>query len=415
MAGEWTPRNRILTTLTTLTPGAVNRVSLPIAVLPEYSFASGEYCVHLLQDIDELRFAAELWDDLWFRSATGAPSARAELIAQWLEHFSQNKRFCAVVVEQAGKFLAALPLVSHRVLGLIESAGLPSNGWSVSGDLLLDESTHIDAVLDQLVEATKRLGWPALWLDQVPFEELRWQKFKAALTRAGVPHCIREHYRVGQVGISEDWKSYEGKLNGDHRRNRNRYFRMLEKAGRTELRVHSGLKPAEVAALLQTGFEIEDRSWKSANGTSVLKTPGMFEVYCCQAQQLAEWGQLELVFLHHNDTPIAFDYGWRSKSTHFLCKLGYDDAYRQYGPGQQMIHRLLQRFHEDGEHRLLDFWGPMVPWNESWSTTSYPVGRLVAQLSPIVGRGLFQAYSQWQPKLRQAKDRWKHKRHMAEG
>ncbi len=77
--------------------------------------------------------------------------------------------------------------------------------------------------------------------------------------------------------------------------------------GGTELRELFPTDENEIEELLATGFAIEDRSWKGAAGTSVLKNPHVYQFYLDQAKQLARDGQLELVFLNFQGQPIAFE------------------------------------------------------------------------------------------------------------
>lgn len=141
--------------------------------------------------------------------------------------------------------------------------------------------------------------------------------------------------------------------------------------------MHTEFAPGEVEKWMRLGFEIEAKSWKGVAGTAVLQQPGMAESYIRNARQLAEWGHLAIFFLEFAGEPIAFDYAWHAKGCHFCVKMGYDDAHRKYGPGQQMYLQILQRLHEDPNFDLADFWGQKMPWNESWATHFYPVGRLV--------------------------------------
>ncbi len=55
-----------------------------------------------LNSIDDLRSAAPAWDDLWWRSDVALPTARAELLAQWLERFAPHRDFHAFAVEEDG-------------------------------------------------------------------------------------------------------------------------------------------------------------------------------------------------------------------------------------------------------------------------------------------------------------------------
>ena len=51
-----------------------------------------------------------MWDDLWWRSDVSNAAVRADMVAQWLELFARRGDFRALVVENQGQWLAALPL-----------------------------------------------------------------------------------------------------------------------------------------------------------------------------------------------------------------------------------------------------------------------------------------------------------------
>src|SRR5205823_5856112 len=142
-----------------------------------------------------------------------------------------------------------------------------------NGDLLLDPSVDPEAVLDCLVRGMAGLPGGLIWLSLVPYEAPRWQALRAAMTRAGLPFVIEEQYRIPQVEIGGDWEAYDRTRDGDARRGRRRYTRMMERDGTVELTVHDRFAPGELDRLLRAGFEIEDRSWKGEAGTSALKVP----------------------------------------------------------------------------------------------------------------------------------------------
>lgn len=345
---------------------------------------------------EELRSVAAAWDDLWLRSEVTNPRARAHLVALWVEHFSPGEILQALAVEQDGKLVAALPLVgSRRLKGLVKVGALPYNASAGNGDLLLDPTTDIDAVLDLLVSAFNRLPWPFLWLDSVALERSHWQALRAAMNRKSLSPEIRLDHHAALIEIGDDWQAYEASRSIKHRQNRRRRARKLEEAGKTELKIYSQLSPAQVEALLLPGFEVEDRSWKGSVGTSVLKTPGMFDFYCREAAILAEQGQLQLVFLEHQDKPIAFDYGLNAKGVHFIPKIGYDEAYEKFGPGQLLMMRLLQHLHDDPKHHWLDFLGLPDPWKLDWANCTYAVGSIIAPTGRPLSKEMFQLYTSY--------------------
>jgi len=59
-----------------------------------------------LDSIGAIRCRAAAWDRLWQRSEVSLPTARAELTAQWLEHFARKASFCVLSVEDDGDLVA---------------------------------------------------------------------------------------------------------------------------------------------------------------------------------------------------------------------------------------------------------------------------------------------------------------------
>lgn len=329
------------------------------------------------QSPDQLRAVAPLWDDLWRRSTVTLPSAQAQQLALWVETFAPRGRFRALVVEQSGRFLAALPLIDRRFGKLFRFGGLPSNRWSSSGELLLDPDCELDRVLVHLLDGCAALPWPLLWFDLVNISAPQWRAFCAAAFALGVRTERHDLYRIGQVEIGDDWQAYQSTRSRNHRQQMRRRLRQLERTGHTELHVRNQFQGGELHELLRIGFEIEDSGWKGDAGTSVLRSPGIFDFYCRQATDLARAGQLELAFLIHDQQPIAFEYGWTAKGVYFSPKVAYDEEFAPYSPGQLLRWSLLRHFHECPNRRLVDFLGPLANATAKWATQSYPIARLV--------------------------------------
>jgi CelD/BcsL family acetyltransferase involved in cellulose biosynthesis len=283
---------------------------------------------------------------------------------------------------------------------MLNVGSLPCNCWLAGGALLLDAQVDTVAALDCLLSAVVDLPWPALLLDQVPYADETWRAFRAAAGQAGLSVSVREHYQIGQVEIGHDWDVYKARLKGDHRRKLNRYVRKLDEAGGAELKVYREMTPEMVEDLTRRAFEVEDRSWKGDQKTSVLKSPSIFAHYVHEGQALANAGQLEIAFLEQRGRPMAFVWGYSGKGVFYTTKLGYDEEFAKFGPGQQLLLRLLQSFHADPARRLLDFAGPLASFHQVWTTRSYPVGPLLVATPKVLGRSLFHVYTQWQPRAK---------------
>ena len=351
-----------------------------------------------LESVGEIRACAAAWDDLWLRGEVALPNGRAELVAQWVELVAPRAKIRALAVEQDGQFVVALPLVGGRVKRLLPVGRLPTNDWSWAGDLLVDVSADLDSAMELLAAAVARLPWPLVWMEGVALESARWRAFAAALESAGLTVDRSEQFRVGQVDIGHDWDAYKATWSGNHRHQMRRMAVRAEKERGATLVVLRDMRPDQVESLLRRGFEVECRSWKGAEGTAVLKSPDVFEFYCRQARQLAEWGQLQLTYLELGGRAIAFEYGWNAKGVYCSPKVGYDEEFRRLTPGQLLRYELLERFFADPDQRRFDFGGPLADATAKWATSTYSIGRLVVGTERRGGRalmGLLRKYWDW--------------------
>ncbi|MBN2021815.1 MAG: GNAT family N-acetyltransferase [Pirellulales bacterium] len=345
-----------------------------------------------LDSTEQLRRRAAEWDDLWNRSGVTIPTARATLVAHWIEWFSIGTRLRLLVVERDGRMVAALPLAGQRALRWMPVGGLTMNYWSPNGELLLDPAAGSDEALDLLVEGINRLPWPLAWLDMAPVETPHWQACLTAFRRRGLAVDVHHRWTVGVVATDGDYESYLQTRSKNLRRNLRRDLGSLEKRGAVEFSFDGVFDETELEKPLRDVFELEDRGWKGAAGGSVLRSPGMFEFYLRQARQLAAWGDLRLARLMYRDQTIAFELGWMGKGVYHSFKVGYDPAYRVYGPGHLLREFIIRSCHADPAVRAVDFQGPPTDALASWATGAYPIARVVVAPRRVGSRILWIGY-----------------------
>jgi hypothetical protein len=363
-------------------------------VIPGIRNSMSEPRVIHLHSVSELREAAGAWDDLWLRSEATFPTMRAELLAQWIEHFASGGRFHAIAIEQENRLAAALPLLRRKLGGLISAGALPCNEWSSSGEFLLDPSADADRVMDVFSHALAQCEWPLLWLDEAILEAPRWRIFEQGIDKYRFKKVIRPRWQVGRLRIDGDWEACQARWSRKHRQHLSWLARQLEKEGKVELILHSRLAPDQATLYMRQALEIENLGWKGQTGGSVLSRPGMSEFFIRQAEQLAAWGQLELVFLQCGGRPIAVCYGQNAKGVFHSAKIGYDPEFARYSPGQLLRYFLLKRFYGEPGRAAIDFLGPMTEAHAHWRPETYTVARLAVALQPM-GRVAVWAYKHW--------------------
>jgi CelD/BcsL family acetyltransferase involved in cellulose biosynthesis len=366
---------------------AAGNVVMPAEILPP----SKPRVIHL-RSLEELRAAASDWDDLWQRSEVTFPTMRAELLAQWIEHFAADAEFHAIAVQQDGRWVAAMPIVRRRIGHVIKAGVLPCNEWSSSGECLLDFSADVKQVLHLLLDALRQCNLPLLWLNEAILGTARWQVFMRAVADSRLKNVVRPRWQVGRLHIDGDWKACQARWSRKHRQHMAWSARQLAREGKVRLILLSQFAPDETVRWMQRALEIENLGWKGRSGGSVISTPGISEFFIRQALQLAAWGQLELAFLQCGGRPIALCYGQNAKGVFHSAKVGYDPRFARYSPGQLLRYFLLERFYAEPGRAAIDFLGPMTEAHAHWRPDTYTVARFAVALNPL-GRMALWAYN----------------------
>ncbi|MCS7305007.1 MAG: GNAT family N-acetyltransferase [Thermoguttaceae bacterium] len=332
--------------------------------------------VRIFSDLDTFLTYRYAWDDLWHRSCTVLPTARAELIAHWVEHFAPRSRFAVVAVAEGDQLLAGLPLVERRIKGGFRAADLPANVWAANGELLLDETGDVPGVLQQLCQGVKQLGWPLLWIDMVPARTARWQSFLWQAQQAGLRCLVYWRYPVGLARI-EEFACYWASRSQNLQKKVRKALRQLEQHGTVEVRLFTQTSTQQWEEALDQAWQIENASWKGEARTSVLCTPQMRDFYLHQTYRLAQFDFPRLAFLEVASRPIAFIFGWQAKGVFQALKIGYDPAFARFSPGHLLWYLCCQKLSELAKPVTVDFIGPLTDGIRPWANGIYPIGRVI--------------------------------------
>jgi CelD/BcsL family acetyltransferase involved in cellulose biosynthesis len=336
----------------------------------------------------ELRQQARAWNDLWQRSACPRPTALAEPLAVWIDHFAPRRPLRILVLEQHGQWVAAVPLIVRRRARLLRVAELPGNEWSPAGDLLLDPLAASADLVEHLLGALLAGPWQALALGGFDASRADWQQLAAAAAGRRLVVDQRANFQVGRVAIAGRWDDYLASRSRNHRRQMRVAERRAGESGATELVILAGHDPDHRDSTLRRAFAVEDRSWKGGQASSVLRVAGMLDFYRQQAHALADAGSLRVVALALGGEWIAAEYGWLAKGVYVPLKVGYDEAYARLTPGQLLRWRLLEQFHQQEDVRAIDFIGPLADATARWSNQVYSCGKLLLAPRSAAGAAL---------------------------
>ena len=336
----------------------------------------------MLTGIDDLLDHREAWNRLWERSDAYEFQSRAEGIAHWVETFGDPSQFVAVVVaDSSGELVGGVPLLldRRRPLSVLR---MPANGWANAGDMLIHSDCNSDDVAMKMVEQLRCESFDLLQFEFVRHQTPRWQSFMRAIDcLGGAIDMSRIHPRVA-IDIGDDWDRYFACLSRNHRSSVRRGEKKAAKRGTLAIRHLPSPTDEELPELLRTAFEIEHQSWKGANQSSVIACD-MFDYYLGEARLANRQGGLELWFLDLDGQAVAFEYCHRVRGRCLSYKIGYNEAFRDFGPGQVLRKHQLQ-YYTDAEQTepvtLFDTMGIADGAKAKWATRRFETGCINASL-----------------------------------
>ncbi len=216
-----------------------------------------------------------------------------------------------------------------------------------------------------LARALRRLD-AAFLLTRVPAESPTVAAMQAAFGGRGRT-IVRPVAGCPVIHLDRSWIVPEQHLNSGRRSDFRRFQRKAAQFGDVRYDLITP-KPADVPTLLDTAFQIENRSWKGQTGTSLLREPERAAFYQDYALRAAREGTLRIAFLHLGETAVAMQIALENPRGFWLLKIGYDEAYAPCSPGNLLLRETIKYA---AEQRLpaYEFLGRIEKWTQVWTPT----------------------------------------------
>ena len=341
----------------------------------------------LLTGVDALRGNQQAWNSLWSRSVVTYAGARAENILTWMNHFEPGRELKMATVWDQDRLVAALPVFNKgKKFGLTVWA-LTTNCWAVSGDLLLDPEYCVDELSNQLADLLGQDKWSLLKLETIETDSDRWKTFIGALKSKG--HAIRESAgaAIAVTDVLQDWKAYQASWSGNHRAAVKKGIKRLKAMGNLEVDCFRNGDQEELNAILSECFQLEDRTWKGENGTSIVKSD-MQEYFIEEATNIMNSGMLNLWQLRLDGKLIAFEYCATAKDVVFSNKISFDPEYSRNSPGNVIRFYQHEFYQQDQQTCLFDMMGITCKNKAKWATRTYESGNVIVANGFVAGLAL---------------------------
>lgn len=315
------------------------------------------------------------WNAALAKGPRDEPMLRHEWLRAHLENFTPSLPLRVFIARSGKELHAAIPLVEREERSL-DTCGVTMKTWELpasdhsqrAGMLVGRRGLEAIGLLWQRIKAEP--GWDRLRLRDLPEGAPEWKLRELAEDDrfpCGLWTSLHSPFVPLPEGKpAERYGKVEAAVDSKFRANlRRRRKRLTEKHGEVKYaRVDN--KDAKALDLgLADFFDLEACGWKGEGGSAIALDPKLVGYYTQIARDAAKRGALHLSFIEAGGKRIAGHLAIAHAGRFFLVKVGYDETFREFSPGQQLASDALRASCEQGL-REFDFLGPDMSWKDDW-------------------------------------------------
>lgn len=321
-----------------------------------------------VRSIEELAEHADAWNKLFQQTDKVSPM----LSYPWLSAFFQNivtppERWLCLFAYEHDQLVGIFPLVasySYRFMSVsLQLFKLPYHFAHTSGtdcltlpgreDILgvfLDYLNHIPSVFPCF--SFKHI--PAHYASVKYFSQ-KDHKMCVVQKPAGFEYFIR-------VPKSPD--EYFAGLSANFRKNLNKASRRLEQLKNFSFNFCESTRTIRKNTI--RFLETENHGWKGLRETSIKNYPSSARMFEMAAERLTSQNMMAFSFIETGDKTIAAQYAMRASRILYTLKMGYDEDYSEYSPGNMLLLKVIEAACQSGcfdELNLISGATKLEKWN----------------------------------------------------
>jgi CelD/BcsL family acetyltransferase involved in cellulose biosynthesis len=332
------------------------------------------FIVELVEGREAFAALEKEWNAALAKGPRDEPMLRHEWLRAHVENFTPGAPLRVLLARAVGELHAALVLVERREQGA-DTCGLPLTTWELPAS---DHSQRGGALLgprgaEALEALWERLasmpGWDRLRLRDLPEGAPEW-RLRALAEKAGFPcglwTSLHSPFLTLPPGKGEGrMAQVEEAVDSKFRANLRRRRRRLAEQGEVRYAHVDGKDAAQLDAGLADFFDIEASGWKGRGKSAIALDPRLVGFYTQIARDAARRGALQLAFIECGGKRVAGHLALQHAGGFYLVKVGYDETYREFSPGQQLARDAIASACALGL-REFDFLGPDMDWKDDW-------------------------------------------------
>jgi hypothetical protein len=320
----------------------------------------------IIRDFEELKPFGDDWNRLCSEAPQHLPMLSYAWAITYFEYFLEpgESWFCVIALDE-NKLAGVLPVVVTPVKRWGRKCVLfrsPTNLQSMSIDFLIRpgmESAALPLMVNSLESvAPRQLG---LELKRVSAE---------SPSAAILENCISDSFVIKEfsgkgsyIDTTGKYEDFRNSLSHNFSRNLIRFNKKLYDLPNIKEIYLTGSEADE--KYIPTLLKVEAAGWKGKEGTAISCSKTLISFYTALIKRLSELGWLEWHILYTDDRAIAIHFAIKIGRSLILNKIGYDEEYNIYAPGNILLERTFKRAFESNDTDEINCLTDM-PWHKNW-------------------------------------------------
>jgi len=331
-----------------------------------------------VRNLDDLVEHADAWAELFSQSAGLTPM----LSYPWMSAYFKNKvaypeSWLCLFAYEGKQLVGVFPLIAGYAYRFIKYSPLL---FKLPYDILHTKS--VDALT--LPGREDVLGVFFDYLCHIPsvypFFSFKYVPANSAsmiyFTQQKRKMCVIEKPAGFQniLSLPDSAEKYRAELSSKFRQYLNRNTRKLDELANVNFRIcdNNSLPRENIARFL----EIEHKNWKGQQSSSLKSDQTNAGLFADAAEKFAAYDMMHFNFLEADGKTIAGQYAIRANRSLYVHKIGYDEDYVTFSPGNMLFNKVIEHACDSGKFDELNFMSDSQ-WQSKWNVEKKPLYNLL--------------------------------------
>jgi CelD/BcsL family acetyltransferase involved in cellulose biosynthesis len=330
--------------------------------------APGNLRVLDVRSVDELAVHEEAWNRLLLDSTIASPMTSYAQISAFMEtQIKESESWLCLFAYEREHLIGVLPLIAARSFSAL---GFRLLLMKTPFDLM--HTGSVDCLTlpgrEELIEVfTAYLSrmprtWPLIRIREIP-------ELSPTMVRLAKPdnRLAAISFQTGAenyIEVPSDLTVFHQRLSSKFKAQLRRGLKKLQAF--PDLRFLCREESRCVEENMRRFESVEDAGWKGRESTSVRAMPANAMFFRLAAERYAAAGWMEWNFIEGDGTTIGAHYAVRVRRTIYMLKIGYDERYYAYTPGNVLIEKVVEHASAAGDVDELNFVAD-CEWHRHWA------------------------------------------------